>query len=96
MKAFYEEFISASQEIREKAGRYLESSRREELQGLLKNGTFIHTKVIQLREGTRVLGSRFIKEVKRAEQGFRKKSRLVAQNYSDDGATGIDTKDPTV
>lgn len=73
-----------------------EKSRRQELDGLIKNGTFIPVDKKDIPEGARVFGSRFIDEIKRAGQGQRRKSRLVAQNYSDEAATTIATRAPTV
>lgn len=52
-----------------------------------------------LHKHTRVFGSRFIDELKQADQGLLCKSRLVAQNYSDDGSKNINniaTKEPTI
>lgn len=60
-----------------------EVSRKEELDGLIENGTFIPTRIEDIPEGTRVFVSRFIDQLKRPEKGIRKKSRLVAQNYAD-------------
>lgn len=44
----------------------------------------------------RIFGSRFVDEIKRASEHFRRNSRLVAQNYSDEAASTIPTKTPTV
>lgn len=38
-------------------------------------------------KGTRVFGSIFVDELKMAEKELRRKRRLVAQNYRDEGAT---------
>lgn len=40
--------------------------------------------------------SRFVNELKKVGDRLKKKSRLVAQNYSDKGAATIATKAPTV
>lgn len=45
---------------------------------------------------TRVFGSRFIDKLKRSDQGTKRKSRVVVQNYADDGAGQITMKAPTV
>lgn len=71
-------------------------SRRKELQGLISNGTFIPVDKSEVPEGARIFGSRFIDELKQADTGIRKKSRLVAQNYSDDEAAHLATKAPTI
>lgn len=71
-------------------------SRKQELKGLLMNGTFLPMDRAEIPHNTRVFGSRFVDELKRAERGLRRKSRLVAQNYSDEGATQIPTKAPTI
>lgn len=73
-----------------------ETSRREELKGLIENKPFVTVPRAELPEGTRVFGSRFVDDVKKAVQRWRRKSRLVAQNNSGEGATRIKTKAPTV
>lgn len=47
-------------------------------------------------DGMQIFGSRFVDELKEASMGKVKKSRLVAQNYSDEVATRIATKAPIV
>lgn len=71
-------------------------SRRKEIEGLLQEGTFEIASRRDLPEGTRVFGSKFIDQLKRAGDAIRKKSRLVAQNYQDADAVKIATKAPTV
>lgn len=44
----------------------------------------------------RIFGSRFIDDTKRAGDGLCRENRLVAQNYSDEGASLFETKAPTV
>lgn len=59
-------------------------------------GCFKWTSRNEESEGMRIFGSRFIDEIKRAEQGIQRKNRLVAQNCNDDGSMRIATKAPTV
>lgn len=47
-------------------------------------------------EGTRIFGSQVIDELKRVEDGLRRKSRLVAQNYSDGFVTESATMGPNI
>lgn len=63
--------------------------------GLLREGTFVVIKEKGVPDGSRIFCSSFINELKRAGEGLRKKSHLVAQTYKDKGATTIETKDPT-
>lgn len=70
--------------------------RRDELNGLLKIGTFLPRKLTEVPDGARFFGARFVDEIKRAGQGLRKKSRFVSQNYCDEEATTMATKAPTV
>ena len=70
--------------------------RRDELDGLLKDGTFVPVKLSNVPESSRIFGSRFVDEIKKVGKGLRKKSRLVAQNYADNDAASIATKAPTV
>lgn len=44
----------------------------------------------------RIFGSRFLGDLKKVGERFKNKSRLVAQNYADEGAATIATKAPTV
>lgn len=43
-------------------------------------------------DGIRIFGARFIDEIKAAGQGLRRKSRLAAQNYSDEAEKSIGTR----
>lgn len=72
------------------------TSRKAELDGLLKNGTLLPLQRSDLLPNTRVFGSRFIDQLKKSENETRRKSLLVAQNYADDGARQIATEGPTV
>lgn len=72
------------------------ASRKTELEGLLRDGTFKPTQLSDVPHSTRIFGCRFVDELKKVGAQLKKKSRLVAQNYSDIGATCIPTKAPTV
>ncbi len=50
----------------------------------------------KIPKGARIYGSRFVDSVKKFNGKTFEKSRLVAQNYRDKGATFIATKSPTV
>lgn len=69
---------------------------KAELEGLLRNGTFKPVKIADLPPGHRIFGARFDDEIKKAEAGLSKKSRLVSQKYSDEDESTIPTKAPTV
>lgn len=71
-------------------------SRKEELKRLLRECKFEKTSRKDLPPDTRFFGSRFIYELKRASEGLRRKSRLVAQNNQDEEAGKIATKLSTV
>lgn len=66
--------------------------RQDELNGLFAEGTFTVVKDGEVTDGSRVFGSKFIDKVKRAGDTLQRKSRLVAQNYSDDDVGRIWTK----
>ena len=70
--------------------------RKDELSGLLRDGTFKPIRLTDIPTTARIFGSRFVDELKKVGDRLRKKSRLVAQNYADDGAASIATKAPTV
>lgn len=70
--------------------------RTNELNGLIHNCTFKIVWLSSIPTDTRVFGSRFVDEIKKASHGYRLKSRFVAQIYFDEGATSIATKAPTV
>ena len=63
---------------------------------MINDGTFIPVKASTLEPNTRIFGSRFVDELKKVGDDLRKKSRLIAQNYADEGAATIPTKAPTV
>lgn len=83
-------------EVEQRNAEIFAKSRAEELQGLLKNGTFEVMSEENIPIGTRVFGSKFVDQVKQAITGVRYKSRLVAQNYGDKDAATIATKAPTI
>lgn len=72
------------------------SSRKSELDGLINDGTFKSMHKFEVPSSARIFGSRFIDELKKFGNSFKKKSRLVAQNYADNYATAIPTRAPTV
>lgn len=72
-------------------------SRMTELQGLEERQTFEVVKLSSVPKGTRIYGSRWVDTLKTLEDGsIAEKSRLVAQNYKDKGASSIATKSPTI
>lgn len=71
-------------------------SREIEWRGPVEAGTFVPTPKSQLPEGTRIFGSHFIDEIKRANGMKRRKSRLIAKIYSDVDASMIDTNAPSI
>lgn len=71
-------------------------SRREELNDLLLDGTFEPKRETLIPGNPRVFGSHFVEELKKVGDILKKKSRIVAQNYGDEGETSIATKAPTV
>lgn len=72
------------------------TSRTAELNGLLGDGTFKPIHISKLKGNPRIFGCRFVDELKKVGSELKKKSRLVAQNYSDHDATEIGTKAPTI
>lgn len=76
--------------------RELRQAPEKKLRGLINDGMFISVKASEITGNQRIFGSRFVDDLKRGEHGLRKNSRLVAQKYSDEGATFIATKAPTV
>lgn len=67
-------------------------SRQAELNGLRDREMFRVVKASTMRAGERVYGTRYVDTIK---QGNRK-SRLVAQNYNDEGAAELPVRSPTV
>lgn len=72
------------------------SSRLSEIQGLKNRGAFDVVDREAVPAGTGIYGTRWIDMVKTVERNEIEKSRLVAQNYCDKGATSISTRPPTV
>lgn len=70
--------------------------RQEDLEGLLRNGTFRPIDKKDIPQGARVFGSRFVDEIKKAAHGLGEKSSLVPQNVSDEVATMVVPKAPTI
>lgn len=64
--------------------------------GLVKDGKFIPVPRSEIPEGHSIFGSRFINELKCVGEALIKKSRLIAQNYADDGAISNASSAPTV
>jgi len=63
----------------------------------MQRGTFEVVSKWTVPDNCRVYGSRWVDCIKRSTDGKEhEKSRLVAQNFRDKGATGISTKSPTV
>lgn len=73
-----------------------EKSRKDELVGLMNDGTFIPIPQSNIRTPTRIIGSRFVDALKIVGDKLKQKSRLFAENYTNDGARKIPTKSPTV
>ena len=72
-------------------------SRKSEIDGLLMLETFNIVKRVNVPKGSRIYGSRWVDILKADVDGtVTEKSRLVAQNYRDRGATTIATKSPTI
>lgn len=65
------------------------SSRRSELSGLQARGTFEIVPMSSVPPRTRIYGSRWVDTVKEVNGMTVKKSRLVAQNFRDKGATEL-------
>lgn len=59
-------------------------TRKLELDGLLKEGTFMPMPWSKVPRVIRIFGSKFVDVVIKAGETFRKKSHIVAQNYSDE------------
>lgn len=73
-----------------------EDARRKELEGFMKNGKSNVVKRSSVPHCIRIFGTRFFDAYKTIEGNEIKKSRLVAQNYSDLEASSVSTKAPTV
>jgi hypothetical protein len=70
-----------------------EESRKAELRGLHEREMFRIVPKSEIRTGERLYGTRFVDTIKR---GGERKSRLVAQNYRDEGASDMPVRSPTV
>lgn len=68
----------------------------QELTRILRNGTFVPKKKEHIANGTCIFGSRFVDELKTVSAQLKKKERLVAQNYLDTEADGIETRSTTM
>lgn len=68
----------------------------KELNGLGANGTFKPVPFSVVPEATRVFGTSFVDELKKADLGVFLKTRLVAQNYWNQDSSAIPTKAATV
>lgn len=80
----------------DKASAFMES-RRQELNRLSDNGTFVPEICSEFPPNTRAFGSRFVDTIKLDDQGdYRRKSRLVTNNHNDEGFTTIETRAPTL
>ena len=72
-------------------------SRMTELKGLKERNTFDVVRSDDVPKGARIYGSRWVDTLKSMDDGSHvAKSRLVAQNYRDKGASSIATKSPTI
>lgn len=72
----------------------LTSSSKTEMNGFLKDWTFIPVEESEFKRQRRIFGLFFIDELKIVVEYIKKKSRLVEQNYADDDYTYIPTKAP--
>jgi hypothetical protein len=73
------------------------ASRRLELEGLISRGTFEVVKRSSVPPELRVYKTKWVDTMKTRDDGsVLPKSRLVAQNFRDDGAADIDTRAPTI
>lgn len=77
-------------------GRAFATSRKSQLEGLIQNGTFVTSNESKLDKSPQNFRSRLVDELKKVGSNLKKKSRLIAQNYADEGANTISTKAPTV
>ena len=71
-------------------------ARRKELTGLLQRNVFSVVKKSSVPANTRIFGTRWVESIKTIDGRKVAKARLVAQNYSDEGALEISTKSPTI
>lgn len=66
-----------------------------QLDGLLRNGTFVEVQKIYIVGEERIFGSSFVDELKKVGEHIRRKIRLVAHIYPDEGAATIEKNSPT-
>ena len=76
--------------------RDFEESRTKEIRGLLKRGTFQIVHRDSVPNGERIYGTKWVDVIKQVDGKSVPKSRLVAQNYCDEGALEISTRSPTI
>lgn len=66
------------------------------MDGLIKDGAFIKVRKVDIADELRIFGSRFFDKMKNVGEHLRRKSRLVTQNYADEGSATMATKAPIV
>ena len=71
-------------------------SRLKELTSLLSRGVFKIVKKDTVPVSERIYGTKWVDTMKTVDGNTFPKSRLVAQNYNDEGAAEINTKSPTI
>lgn len=69
--------------------------KKSELDVLLSNDNFKPVKTLDIPDGARVFGARFVDEIKRSDTTLCNKLHLVCPSYSDEGTKTIPTKAPT-
>lgn len=72
------------------------NERKLELNGLFRNGKFEPVNLTYIPTHTRIFGSKLLDELRKAGEGLKRKSCLIAQGYNDEGATFTATKSPTI
>lgn len=65
------------------------SSRKTELDWLLKDGTFLPVHESKIKGQKQIFGSRFFYELKKLEDDINKNSSLVAVQYAEEDSTYI-------
>lgn len=58
-------------------------SRKAEIDGFVKDGTFHPVEESKFKLNTRIFGSRFIDELNKVGYNLHKRSRLIERNYED-------------
>lgn len=69
---------------------------KDEIDGLLRDGTYVEVQYNNMIREPRIFGSRIFDELKRVVKHLRRKSRLVAHDSAGEGASTIATKAPIV